>query len=77
MTRAQELAKVAAQLDDHQLDGLIAYARYLEGDSIHATAPPEALASIERGLKQAERGETTPVADVFKRLREKHGLDGA
>ena len=62
---------MADQLDDEQLAVLIAYARYLEGDSVYATASPEALASIERGLEQAESGETTPAADVFKRLRDR------
>ncbi|MDZ4843519.1 MAG: hypothetical protein SH859_15440 [Hyphomicrobium aestuarii] len=77
MTRTQELTAVADQLNEDQLAGLLAYARYLEGDSVHATASPEALTSIERGLEQAERGETSPAADVFKRLRQKNGLEGA
>lgn len=55
----------------------LGYARYLEGDSVYATASPEALASIERGLEQAERGETAPAADVFQRAREKLGLSRA
>jgi predicted transcriptional regulator len=77
MTRVQELAAVAAHLDDDQLAGLVAFARYLKGESVYATAPPEALASIERGLEQAQRGETAPSSDVFRRLRDKHGLGGA
>lgn len=34
----------------------------------------ETLAAIQRGIKQAERGEGIPVEEAAQRLRKKHGF---
>ena len=34
----------------------------------------ETVAAIRKGMEQAERGEGTPLAEVEKKLRKKHGF---
>jgi predicted DNA-binding antitoxin AbrB/MazE fold protein len=42
-----------------------------DDDELSPEEHAEALASIERGLEQAARGETSPAEDVLRRLRAK------
>jgi predicted transcriptional regulator len=63
MTKTEQLVDVAQALTDAQLDGVLAYARYLRGQSYYMTASADALASIDRGLADASAGRVIP-ADV-------------
>jgi len=65
MTKGEQLADVAQVLSDEQLDGVIAYARYLRGQPFYKSAPPEALASIERGLTDAAAGRVVEAESVL------------
>jgi len=71
MTKIEQLAQAASGLTEDQIDGLMAYTRYLTGTTYYATATPEALASIERGMAQHAAGEARPAASVFARLQAK------
>lgn len=71
MTKIDQLARAAATLSDDHIDGLIAYAAYLAGRPLYHVAPPEVLASIDRGLAQHARGDTAPATTVFDRLQAK------
>lgn len=71
MTKIEQLAEAAAALTEEQIDGLMAYTRYLSGPSAYATATPEALASIDRGVAQSAAHDTRPAAAVFARLQMK------
>ena len=71
MTKIEQLAQAATALTDEQVDHLLAYTKYLAGETTYSTASPEALASIERGLAQHARGDSWPAADVFTRLQAK------
>lgn len=75
MGKVEQLIEAAAPLDDEQVDGLIAYARSLASESIYSSAPPEAVASIERGLAEIASGRTVPADAVFARVRAKLGGD--
>lgn len=71
MGKVEQLIQAAAPLADEQVDGLIAYARSLTSEPIYRSAPPEAVASIERGLAEIAAAETIPAEEVFARLRTK------
>ena len=71
MSKIEQLTRTAAALSDEQIDGLIVYAAYLAGRPYYYSAPPEALASIERGLEQHERGDTVTATAAFDRLQAK------
>lgn len=71
MTKIEQLAHTAANLSDEQVDGLIAFATYLAGEPLYNSAPPEVLASIDRGLAQLERGDTIAADTVFADLQRK------
>ena len=71
MTKIEKLAQTAATLSDEHIDGLIAYAAYLAGQPLYYVAPPEVLASIDRGLAQYARNDTVSAATVFDRLQAK------
>ena len=71
MSKMEQLTRTAAALSDEQIDGLIAYAAYLAGRPLYDIAPPDVLASIDRGLAQHARGETIAASTVFDRLQTK------
>lgn len=71
MTKVEQLTRTAATLSDEHIDGLIAYAAYLAGQPVYYAAPPEVLASIDRGLAEHARGSTVPATTVFDRLQAK------
>ncbi len=71
MTKIEQLAEAAIALPDDQIDGLIAYARYLVSEPLYYSAPPEALTSIRQGLAEYEAGNSMPADDVFYRIRKK------
>lgn len=69
MERTDELARVAAQLSDEQIESLTDLARAMTERPFYETAPPEALASLRRGLEQLGRGETLTLDELDNRLR--------
>lgn len=71
MTKIEQLTQTASALADDQLDGLIAYAAYLAGAPVYSRLPADVLASIERGSKEHENGDTRPASEVFGKLRAK------
>ena len=71
MTKMEQLTQAAAALSNEHIDGLIAYAVYLASQPLYYEAPPEVLASIDRGLAQHARGNTVPATTVFDRLQAK------
>lgn len=71
MTKIEQLTRTATALPDEQIDGLIAYARYLATEPVYYTAPPEALASLERGLAEHAAGTARPADEVFARLMQR------
>ena len=68
MTKAEKLAAFAERLSEDQLDVLISFAQSISAKPYRDTAPPEALASLERGLAQIARGETVSVEELSRRL---------
>jgi predicted transcriptional regulator len=77
MNRTEQLARAAEVLSDEQLEGLVAYARYLNSESYYATAPDDVLLSIERGLYDAAAGRVTTGTEVFQRISKKLAALGA
>jgi hypothetical protein len=75
MSKIDQLIEAATALTDEQIDGVLAYTRSLApslaGESAYASASPDVLASIQRGLTQAKPGDTQPAAAVFVRLQAK------
>jgi hypothetical protein len=75
MSKIDQLIEAATALTDEQIDGVLAYTRSLApslaGQSAYASASPDALASIQRGLEQSAAGETEAAAVVFARLQAK------
>jgi predicted transcriptional regulator len=71
MTKIEQLTQAATALTDEQLEGVLAYTKYLAGETYYAAASAEIRASIERGLEQQAAGETSPAADVFARVQTK------
>jgi replicative superfamily II helicase len=71
MTKIEQLAHAATTLTEEQIDGLLAYAKSLTGESYYASATAEAKISIERGLAQHHAGDTRPAARTFDRLQAK------
>ena len=71
MTKTEQLAQEAEVLTSDQIDGLIAYVRYLRSEPYYATATPEALASIESGLADAHAGRVTAAETVLTRIDQK------
>lgn len=59
----------AGLLDDEQIDRVISFARFLRREPAFFSAPPEALASIDRGLAELDRGEKVGVEELARRLK--------
>ena len=68
MTKTEELSAVAARLSEEQVDALLQFARSMADEPFYEKAPPEALASLERGLEKIARGETISIDELSKRL---------
>jgi hypothetical protein len=68
MTKIEQLAAVAAQLSEDQIDALLTFACAMKHEPFFDKAPPEALASLERGLQQVARGETVSLDELAQRL---------
>lgn len=71
MTKIEQLAQAATALTEEQIDGLLAYTKYLTGETYYASATADARASIERGLAQHAAGNTRPAGSVYDRLQAK------
>jgi hypothetical protein len=69
MTRTERLAVVAERLTDEQIDALLDFAQSMSDEPFYDRAPPEALASLERGLDQLARGETVSLDELADRLK--------
>ena len=69
MTKTEQLAAVAERLSEDQIDALLSLARSMIEQPFYDGAPPEALASLKRGLEQAERGETLSLDDLSRRVK--------
>jgi hypothetical protein len=70
MTKAEQLTAVAQRLSDEQIDALLSFARSMAEDvAFYEKAPPEALASLERGLDQIARGEHVSLDELSRRLK--------
>ncbi len=68
MTKIEQLTSVAQQLSDDQVADLLALAQSMAEAPFYDRAPPEALASIERGLAQIARGDVVSLDELGKRL---------
>ena len=77
MTKTEQLTVVAAQLSEEQIDALLFFAKSMADEPYYATAPQEALASLERGLDQLDRGETASLDELAKRLEAASKRPGA
>jgi predicted transcriptional regulator len=69
MTKAEQLTAVAEKLSDEQVDALLSFARSMADEPFYDQAPPDALASLERGLQQVARGETVSLEELSERLK--------
>ena len=69
MTRTEQLAAVAERLTDEQVDALLDFAQSMTDEPLYERAPPEALASLERGLEQLARRETVSLEELGDRLK--------
>jgi hypothetical protein len=68
MTKTEQLTVVAERLSEEQIDALLAFARSLTEDPFYESAPPDALASLQRGLEQADRGDIVSLNELSARL---------
>ena len=68
MTKAEQLKVVVRRLSEEQIDALLSFARAMTEEPFYNNAPPEALASLQRGLEQTVRGETVSLDELSKRL---------
>jgi predicted transcriptional regulator len=68
MSKTEQLAAVAERLSEEQVDALLSLAHSMVDEPFYDKAPPEALASLERGLEQIARGETVSLDELSKRL---------
>ena len=69
MTKTEQLTAVAERLSEEQIDALLDFAQSMAGRPFYETAPPEALASLERGLAQIAAGEVVELGELDKRLK--------
>jgi hypothetical protein len=68
MSKTEQLAAVAERLSEEQVDALLSLAHSMVDEPFYDKAPPEALASLERGLEQIARGETVSLDELSRRL---------
>jgi PHD/YefM family antitoxin component YafN of YafNO toxin-antitoxin module len=69
MTKTEQLTAVAERLTEEQIDALLYFAQTMAEEPLYGKAPPEALASLERGLEQFARGETVSLDELAERLK--------
>jgi hypothetical protein len=69
MTKTEQLTAVAEHLSDEQIDALLYFAQSMADEPFYGVAPPEALASLERGLEQIARGEVVSIEELDDRLK--------
>ena len=77
MSKTEQLAAVAERLSEEQVDALLSLAHSMVDEPFYDKAPPEALASLERGLEQVARGETVSLDELSRRLDEAAKPSGA
>jgi hypothetical protein len=68
MSKTEQLAAVAERLSEEQVDALLSLAHSMVDEPFYDKAPPEALASLDRGLEQIARGETVSLDELSRRL---------
>jgi|ABSP01.1.fsa_nt_gi hypothetical protein len=68
MTKIEQISQEAAALSDYQLEAALEFIRGMKQDPFFYAAPPEALASIERGREQLARGEQIELEELSRRL---------
>jgi hypothetical protein len=68
MSKTEQLAAVAERLSEEQVDALLSLAHSMVDEPFYDKAPPEALASLERGLEQIARGNTISLDGLSTRL---------
>jgi hypothetical protein len=71
MTKLDILNDTARSLSSEQLEALIDFARSMGKRRFADTAPPEALAALDKGLAEIRQGQTVAGPDVFDRLDKK------
>lgn len=69
MTQLEKLQAAAKSLSDSQIEALIDFAESMQGKSFYETAPPEAIASLERGLAQIDAAQTVSLEELTARLK--------
>jgi hypothetical protein len=69
MTKTEQLAAVAEKLTNEQVDALLDFAQSMAGEPFYEHAPPDALASLDRGLEQLARGEAVSLDQLVARLQ--------
>ena len=69
MTQLEKLEAAAKALSEPQIEALIGFARSMQGKAYFDTAPPEAIASIERGLAQIDAGLTLSLDELSARMK--------
>jgi hypothetical protein len=69
MGKLEDLTKVAAELSDQQLEGLIDFARTLTREAYFYGAPGGAHDAVARGLAQYRSGSSEPASKAFEDLR--------
>ena len=74
MSKTEQLAAVAERLSEEQVDALLSLAQSMAEEPFYDKAPPEALASLERGLEQIARGGTASLDELFKRLETRQAV---
>lgn len=75
MTKIEQISHEAAALTDYQLEAALEFIRNMKKEPFFYTAPPEALASIERGREQLARGERVELSELSRRLEQAAGRD--
>jgi hypothetical protein len=68
MTKTERLTAIAERLSEDQIDSLLYFAQSMADEPFYDRAPPEALASLARGLDQVARGETLSLDELSERL---------
>ena len=71
MTKLDILADSARALSKDQLDALIDFPESMGKRPYIETAPPEALAALDKGLAEIRDGLTVSGTDVFDRIDRK------
>lgn len=68
MTKLEQISQEAAALTDYQLEAALDFIRSMKREPFFYSAPPEAIASIERGLEQIDNGDYISFEELSRRL---------